>query len=80
MLFAFAGQSPKVKPERSDVNKSARRSAIRKTIRVCQSSEFVSRDLDLWAYANRVTLVFSRPGANVSSTHAATSSAARVSR
>ena len=25
-------------------------------------SEFISRDLDLWAYANAVTLDFSRPG------------------
>ena len=25
-------------------------------------SEFISRDLDLWAYANEVTLDFSRPG------------------
>jgi len=33
-----------------------------KTIRVDQGSEFVSRDLDLWAYANDVTLDFSRPG------------------
>ena len=33
-----------------------------KTIRVDQGSEFVSRDLDLWAYANGVTLDFSRPG------------------
>jgi putative transposase len=32
------------------------------TIRVDQGSEFVSRDLDLWAYANGVTLDFSRPG------------------
>jgi putative transposase len=31
-------------------------------IRVDQGSEFVSRDLDLWAYANNVTLDFSRPG------------------
>lgn len=31
-------------------------------IRVDQGSEFVSRDLDLWAYANHVTLDFSRPG------------------
>ncbi len=27
-----------------------------------QGSEFISRDLDLWAYANDVTLDFSRPG------------------
>jgi putative transposase len=33
-----------------------------KTIRVDQGSEFVSRDLDLWAYINDVTLDFSRPG------------------
>jgi putative transposase len=33
-----------------------------KTIRVDQGSEFVSRDLDLWAYARGVTLDFSRPG------------------
>ena len=33
-----------------------------KTIRVDQGTEFVSRDLDLWAYQNGVTLDFSRPG------------------
>jgi len=33
-----------------------------KTIRVDQGTEFVSRDLDLWAYVNGVTLDFSRPG------------------
>lgn len=33
-----------------------------KTIRVDNGSEFVSRDMDLWAYANDVTLDFSRPG------------------
>lgn len=32
------------------------------TIRVDQGSEFVSRDLDLWAYQRNVTLDFSRPG------------------
>lgn len=31
-------------------------------IRVDQGTEFVSRDLDLWAYARGVTLDFSRPG------------------
>lgn len=31
-------------------------------IRVDQGSEFISRDLDLWAYAHNVTLDFSRPG------------------
>ncbi len=33
-----------------------------KTIRVDQGSEFVSRDMDLWAYTKGVTLDFSRPG------------------
>ena len=33
-----------------------------RTIRVDQGSAFVSRDLDLWAYAKGVTLDFSRPG------------------
>ena len=33
-----------------------------KAIRVDQGSEFISRDLDLWAYANEVVLDFSRPG------------------
>jgi len=33
-----------------------------KTIRVDQGSEFVSKDMDLWAYTNGVTLDFSRPG------------------
>jgi len=32
-----------------------------KTIRVDQGSEFISRDLDLWAYQKDVTLDFSRP-------------------
>ena len=33
-----------------------------KTIRVDNGSEFISRDLDLWAYVRGVTLDFSRPG------------------
>ena len=33
-----------------------------RTIRVDHGSEFISRDLDLWAYANDITLDFSRPG------------------
>jgi putative transposase len=32
------------------------------SIRVDQGTEFVSRDLDLWAYRHGVTLDFSRPG------------------
>lgn len=38
------------------------RSIIRKTIRVDQDSEFVSKDLDLWAYQRGVILDFARPG------------------
>ena len=33
-----------------------------RTIRVDNGPEFVSREVDLWAYANGVTLDFSRPG------------------
>jgi putative transposase len=33
-----------------------------KTIRVDRGSEFISRDLDLWAYQHSVVLDFSRPG------------------
>ncbi len=33
-----------------------------KTTRVDQGSEFISRDLDLWAYHKGVVLDFSRPG------------------
>lgn len=32
------------------------------TIRVDQGTEFVSRDMDLWAYQRGITLDFSRPG------------------
>lgn len=37
-------------------------SSYPKVIRVDQGAEFVSRDLDLWAYSRGVTLDFSRPG------------------
>ena len=33
-----------------------------KTIRVDQGSEFISREMDLWAYQRGVTLDFSHPG------------------
>lgn len=33
-----------------------------KTIRVDNGSEFIPRDMDLWAYTNGFTLDFSRPG------------------
>ena len=36
--------------------------AIPKRIQVDNGSEFISKALDLWAYDNRVTLDFLRPG------------------
>ena len=39
-----------------------RQVGLPKVIRVDQGSEFVSRDLDMWAYQRDVTLDFSRPG------------------
>lgn len=39
-----------------------REHGLPQTIRVDQGTEFVSRDLDLWAYQRGVTLDFSRPG------------------
>ncbi len=41
---------------------SVARLAIQRRFCVDQGSEFVSRDLDLWAYMKGVTLDFSRPG------------------
>ena len=39
-----------------------RRNGHPKTIRVYNGSEFISRDLDVWAYANDIIRAFSRPG------------------
>jgi putative transposase len=47
-----------------------------RTIRVDQGSEFVSRDLDLWAYARGVTLDFSQPGKPADNAYIAVSMAA----
>lgn len=44
------------------LERARRKIGYPKTIRVDQETEFVSRDLDLWAYAKGVTLDFSRPG------------------
>jgi putative transposase len=43
------------------LNAACTRIGYPKMIRVDQGSEFISSDLDLWAYANGVTLDFSRP-------------------
>jgi putative transposase len=61
ILDTFSRFSPAIEPRFSfrgaDVVETLNRS-----IRVDQGSEFVSRDLDLWAYQRDVTLDFSRPG------------------
>jgi transposase InsO family protein len=44
------------------LDRVCRQTGYPKTIRVDQGSEFVSRDMDLWAYQRGVTLDFSRPG------------------
>jgi len=44
------------------LDQTCRRTGYPKRIRVDQGSEFISRDLDLWAYQHDVTLDFRRPG------------------
>ena len=44
------------------LDRICRRTGYPKTIRVDNGSEFVSRDMDLWAYQRGVTLDFLRPG------------------
>lgn len=38
------------------------RRAVPKSIRVDNGPKFISKSLDWWAYFNKVTLNFSRPG------------------
>jgi putative transposase len=44
------------------MHRACREIGYPKTIRVGNGSEFISRDMDLWAYQRGVTLDFSRPG------------------
>ena len=44
------------------LEQARRRYGLPKAIRVDQGSQFTSKELDLWAYTNDVTLDFSRPG------------------
>ena len=70
IVDTFTRFSPAVEPRfrfrGSDVVETLERVGkcydLPKVIRVDQGSEFVSRDLDLWAYQRGVTLDFSRPG------------------
>lgn len=70
VVDTFSRYSPIIEPRHSDRAEDVVQALERtcalvgypKTIRVDQGSEFVSRDLDLWAYAKGVTLDFSRPG------------------
>ncbi len=44
------------------LEQARRQHGLSTTIRVDQGSQFTSKELDLWAYANSVTLDFRRPG------------------
>jgi putative transposase len=46
----------------NSLEKAVKEHGLPKTIRVDNGPEFISKELDLWAYANKVTLDFSRPG------------------
>src|SRR4051812_43549035 len=52
--------APKISSRRS--NRSVQKRAIRRQSVSIKERSLVSRDLDLWAYSNGVTLDFSRPG------------------
>ena len=55
--FSYRGEDVVVTLE-----KACRVAGYPKTIRVDNGSEFISRDMDLWAYQRGVTLDLSRPG------------------
>ena len=56
-LFSYKGEGVV-----ATLDHICRKTGYPKTIRVDNGSEFVSRDMDLWAYQRNVTLDFSRPG------------------
>ena len=66
IIDTFSRFSPAIEPRFPDVveilEEVGRQVGFPKAIRVDQGTEFVSRDLDLWAYQRGVTLDFSRPG------------------
>lgn len=70
MIDTFSRYVPVLDPRHScrgedvvqTLERICRQAGYSKTIRVDQGTEFVSRGLDLWAYAQGMTLDFSRPG------------------
>jgi putative transposase len=70
VVDTFSRVSPVVDPRFSyrgedvvaTLEKTCQVAGYPKTIRVDNGSEFISRDMDLWAYQRGVTLDFSRPG------------------
>ncbi len=44
------------------LSRSVKRYGLPERIRVDNGPEFISKDVDLWAYTNKVVLDFSRPG------------------
>lgn len=70
VIDTFSRFSPAVDPRFSyrgedvvaTLERACRLVGYPKSIRVDQGSEFISRDLDLWAYQRGVELDFSRPG------------------
>ena len=70
VVDTFTRYSPVIDPRftyRSEnvveaLDRACARLGYPKAIRVDQGTEFVSRNLDLWAYSHGVTLDFSRPG------------------
>lgn len=70
IVDTFSRYSPAVDPRFSyrgedvvqTLERVCREAGYPKAIRVDQGSEFISRDLDLWAYHKGVILDFSRPG------------------
>ena len=70
MVDTFSRLSPVIDPRFSyrgedvvaTLEQACREIGYPKTIRVDNGSEFISRDMDLWAYQRGVTLDFSRPG------------------